>query len=349
VYRDISSSETMCGISLDASCSFCATSSALPDAACQSLEYLFYGTDGHAWFDNSNWLVTDSPCEWNGIGCEADQVTSLTLPDNNLAGTLPKEFGGLATLKAFDLSGNHLRGAIPFSVAAMGAAANSCRLDFNDGSLCIPAEGEYAALGLDSICQLPLANTCSAAITTRITSFAARVEASAVVLFWTTDLPSSFVSFDIEKKTGARFVFLQSVDGTLNQGVNPSYEVRIPELEEGLHVFRIRQRNDDTSFLLSEELEVLLGLEAGFVIDGLFPNPFSTTATLRLAVAESQQASITLYNALGQRVRELYQGVLPASRPQLIAIDGSFLPAGLYFVQIEGEMISTTVPAILKR
>lgn len=79
------------------------------------------------------------------------------------------------------------------------------------------------------------------------------------------------------------------------------------------------------------------------------PNPFSAESRLTLRLAEAQAVRAEVYNALGQRVAVLHDGVLGAGNEHTLALDGRDLPAGLYVVRIEGERFSTTRRIVLAR
>ncbi|KAM7252196.1 hypothetical protein ACFE04_024079 [Oxalis oulophora] len=74
-----------------------------------------------------NWNYDDqnsmTPCSWTGVNCHHNnnntnmpRVTSLSLPNTNLVGTLPADLGLIEFLRILDLSNNSLNGSIPFSI-----------------------------------------------------------------------------------------------------------------------------------------------------------------------------------------------------------------------------------------
>ncbi|CAI0406748.1 unnamed protein product [Linum tenue] len=72
----------------------------------------------------STWSESDpTPCHWRGVACNIDRrVTSLSLPDKQLAGYIPSELGLLDSLTRLTLSGNDFAGFIPsplFNAAAL--------------------------------------------------------------------------------------------------------------------------------------------------------------------------------------------------------------------------------------
>ena len=75
---------------------------------------LFRSANGKSWSRSNNW-GTDAPLdEWYGIEVDDQgRVHSLSLPLNNLAGTIPPEIGRLTELREVFLYVNRLEGALP--------------------------------------------------------------------------------------------------------------------------------------------------------------------------------------------------------------------------------------------
>jgi len=80
---------------------------------CQALVDLYNDTDGLNWTIRTDWLVTNTPCEWYGVICNEDRVWFLQLPNNNLNGNLSESLGNLSDLIILDLSSNGLNSPIP--------------------------------------------------------------------------------------------------------------------------------------------------------------------------------------------------------------------------------------------
>ena len=103
---------------------------------------LYAATDGPNWTVNRNWGGGAPLGSWQGVTTAANgRVISLTLPHNNLAGTLPAGLGDLADLTELDLGGNRLHGGIP---AALAGLHDLTELDLHDNRL---IGGIPAALG----------------------------------------------------------------------------------------------------------------------------------------------------------------------------------------------------------
>ena len=77
------------------------------------LEILYETTGGDEWADNTNWLSDADLNEWHGVDTRDGRVDYLSLRNNNLAGTIPPELGGLDALFILSISSNKLSGPIP--------------------------------------------------------------------------------------------------------------------------------------------------------------------------------------------------------------------------------------------
>jgi hypothetical protein len=148
----------------------CAGATEIPAAQCAALIGLYESTAGSGWVNNTGWLLGD-PCSWFGVTCAGGSVTSLNMPDNNLAGPIPTGIGALSGLTSIILDGNALSGPLPSQV---GSLANLVTLDLSGNLLTtVPA-----ALGnLKSLTLLDLdKNLLAGALPTELGGMTAIVE-----------------------------------------------------------------------------------------------------------------------------------------------------------------------------
>lgn len=87
---------------------------------------LYNATNGDAWTNKTDWLGAEgTECSWYGVQCDGDDnVTQLSLDQNNLEGSIPVEIGGLNALQLLSMGGNQLNGVIPSSIAQLPNLTN---------------------------------------------------------------------------------------------------------------------------------------------------------------------------------------------------------------------------------
>ncbi|MEM1041950.1 MAG: T9SS type A sorting domain-containing protein [Bacteroidota bacterium] len=88
-------------------------------------------------------------------------------------------------------------------------------------------------------------------------------------------------------------------------------------------------------------------LPEGYVLEGARPNPFDATTSVRFQVAEAQDVTVALYDALGRRVAVLYEGTVDADQFRSVEIDGRSLPSGTYTVVLEGVSVRGSTRVVL--
>lgn len=150
----------------------CAAVTEMPRDECEALVAFYRSTNGDNWLDNTNWLQSNRPCDfdpvinpdgWFGVSCLFGNVTMLNLTgnrlsgplppqlkdlsnlillkldENQLSGPLPTELGELTKLRLVFLSNNHFSGRIPVTIGKL-EALEILALDVNYLSGPIPSE-----------------------------------------------------------------------------------------------------------------------------------------------------------------------------------------------------------------
>jgi serine protease len=74
--------------------------------------------------------------------------------------------------------------------------------------------------------------------------------------------------------------------------------------------------------------------EDGFILGQNYPNPAFDQTSISFSIAESTETSLTLYNTIGQPVRELVNANLPKGT-YTITVDLTDLEAGVYFYKMQ--------------
>jgi len=92
----------------------CATQTQISETECDALLAFYDSTNGEDWTEDTGWLLTDTPCSWKGVHCNAEsQVDGLDLTSNHLTGTLPPAINDLVHLVILQLGHNQITGVIP--------------------------------------------------------------------------------------------------------------------------------------------------------------------------------------------------------------------------------------------
>ncbi|MEM7532954.1 MAG: tandem-95 repeat protein [Chloroflexota bacterium] len=110
----------------------CLNVTEMPNHECQILTKLYNRMGGLNWISNTDWLQTNTPCSWYGIGCAGGNVVSIDLAANNLSGKLINDVGGLSELHTLIVSSNQLTDNIPPNLANL---SNLTTLDFGYNSI----------------------------------------------------------------------------------------------------------------------------------------------------------------------------------------------------------------------
>ncbi len=188
------------------------------------------------------------------------------------------------------------------------------------------------------------------AIPVELTSFDALIQPDGSArLNWSTASETNNAGFDVEHRLGdAEWSSAGFVEGhgTTTETNNYSFVTNILE-RGGVHSFRLRQVDYDGQFEYSQTVEVAVDVPGSYVLESAYPNPFNPSTTVRFSVAQSQDVTITLFDALGRKVADLYEGFAEANRFESVRVDGSNLPSGAYTVRLEGENVLGTTRIVL--
>lgn len=79
-----------------------------------------------------------------------------------------------------------------------------------------------------------------------------------------------------------------------------------------------------------------------------YPNPFNPVTTIKFSIPEKQNVKISVYNALGQKIKVLFDEIKDAGI-YTINFDGSELSSGIYFYRIDAGKYSDVKKMILMK
>jgi hypothetical protein len=171
-----------------------------------------------------------------------------------------------------------------------------------------------------------------------LTSFAAVSSGKHVILTWHTATEHNNYGFDVERRSRegqwqkASFI---AGNGTSDTPHDYAYADAVMA---GAYEYRLRQIDRNGAFEYSPMIEVTRALTGeDYIVSQNYPNPFNPATTIRFAVKTAQHAKITIYNALGQEVRTLFNDMAQPERLYAVVFDAAGLPSGSYYYMLHTE------------
>jgi len=97
----------------------CTTVSEIPTTECETLIAIYEHSGGPDWHNNTDWLITETPCSWHGVACGNRHVIGLELPRNNVT-HLAAEISDFTRLAWLNLNNNQLS-TLPVEIMNLSA------------------------------------------------------------------------------------------------------------------------------------------------------------------------------------------------------------------------------------
>jgi hypothetical protein len=187
-----------------------------------------------------------------------------------------------------------------------------------------------------------------------LASFEAARNGNVVELRWQTASETNNAGFRVQHETRndgwtkLGFVESKAAGGTTTETQRYRFSVG-DDLSPGPHHFRLQQVDLDGSTHLSDAVTVEVPMQEALRLGAPSPNPVLGAATLSFAVKQETEATIAVYNTLGQKVATPYRGTPPAGRTMDVTVRTESLPSGQYFVRLRaGDQTRTRRLTVLR-
>lgn len=237
---------------------------------------------------------------------------------------------GVATLTSQFLGGGSLNGDWSLYVVS-----DNILCDFLN--VCGEGQIESWTLIFENV-QLPV----------ELVSFEAVVSGSSVNLSWQTASERNNAGFAIEQRVDEEawmsIAFVEG-QGTTDDPRSYSYEVR--DVSAGTTVFRLKQIDFDGAFEYSPVVEAAVEMPGRYALEPPYPNPFNPSTTIRFVDANGGDVHVGLYDVTGRQVMDVFDGSVGAGSVNVVQVDGTALPSGLYLVRMDGEGYTATQRVML--
>ena len=215
--------------------------------------------------------------------------------------------------------------------------------DLSDDAIVATGATEFSefALGSDTA-PLPV----------EIASFDATRDGTAVTLSWRTASETNNAGFRLERRAQNESGWTDVgplIEGGGTTARAQTYRHRVEDLAPNTYRFRLKSVSTEGTTSVGPTTSVEVKMTSAYAVSSVRPNPASARGRLRVQVRKKQDVRVVLYNVLGQRVRTLHDGTLAANTPRTVAVDGSSLSSGVYFVRVQGETFRATRKFTLAR
>jgi len=176
-----------------------------------------------------------------------------------------------------------------------------------------------------------------APIPVELTSFTATTQNNGVLLKWTTATELNNSGFEVERKqensSWSKITFLQGNGTTSSQ---KEYSYFDGNLASGKYLYRLKQIDFDGSFEYSNIIEADVNVPTKFELSQNYPNPFNPYTVITYSLPKAGYVSLKVYNALGQEVSTLINGIKDAGIHK-IDFNAAGLNSGIYFYKLESD------------
>jgi len=194
----------------------------------------------------------------------------------------------------------------------------------------------------------------------QLASFAAAPVAGSVSLQWVTASEVNNYGFFVQRAAGASAAYADVAGGFIpGHGTTTAqhvYAFADKSAQAGTWSYRLKQVDLDNSVHYSDAVRVTVAGEAApasavpasFTLAQNYPNPFNPSTTIAYGLPEASRVRLSVFNALGERVALLVDGLQDAGT-HAARLDGAGLASGVYFYRLEAGTHVATRTLILLR
>lgn len=207
--------------------------------------------------------------------------------------------------------------------------------------------GIFAFTNFAVLNQLKLTIYYDAILPVELSSFAASVSGSNVILNWSTASEVNNYGFEVQRRAGndvwGKIGFVAGY-GTTTE--TKSYSYTDSKITTGKYSYRLKQIDFNGSYEYSNvvELDVEL-MPREFVLHQNYPNPFNPSTKINFSLPEAGQVTLKVYNILGEEIATLINDYKNAGNYEAelsLSEININLSSGIYFYQLRFKQFTST-------
>jgi hypothetical protein len=152
--------------------------------------------------------------------------------------------------------------------------------------------------------------------------------------------PDDFLGFNVYRsKDGENFVMVGSYENVSslrakgNMAYGGEYEFVDKGLNTGRYQYKIEAVGKNEKKFVGDVISVEVDVPKVYALHQNYPNPFNPVTVIEFEIPEAGYVLIELYNSVGQKVRDIFAGELPAGYHR-VRFDASGLSSGVYFYRM---------------
>ncbi|HSL89606.1 MAG TPA: zinc-dependent metalloprotease family protein [Ignavibacteriaceae bacterium] len=196
--------------------------------------------------------------------------------------------------------------------------------------------------------------TIDEAIPVELISFIAEASLNGITLKWKTATETNNNGFSVEKSSnGVSFTEISFVKGmgtTINQS---EYLFNDDNVKVGRFFYRLKQIDYDGTYSYSNIISVDIELPTQFTLNQNHPNPFNPTTKISFEFPVDADATLEVFNTIGQKVTELVNNSLSGGRHEF-EFNAAGFSSGIYYFKLtalakDGRTFNATKKMILMK
>jgi hypothetical protein len=163
-------------------------------------------------------------------------------------------------------------------------------------------------------------------------------------LSWSTATELNSNKFEIERSTGNdNWTMVGSISASGNSNSTKQYTfLDNSNFQKGIYVYRLKEYDNNGDYKYFNSIQVSYNqVPAQFSLGQNYPNPFNPSTTISYSLPYNSKVKLDVYNAIGENVSQLFNGVQEAGYHD-VNFNAASLPSGVYFYTIQTNSIDGT-------